>query len=94
MNRLAFDIFRNIPEGLKFYATIRMAEGMAFEGNLYKAYSSLPSTFTENQELIGCDIIAWKVCQRREQEQKTNAWERMDFAINGGWNYPIYFAPF
>lgn len=94
MNQLAFDIFRDIPEGIKFYATLRMAEGLAFEGNLFKAQSSIPPTFTENQELIACNVIVWKVCQKREQEQNSKVWERMDFSISGGWNYPIYFAPF
>jgi energy-coupling factor transporter ATP-binding protein EcfA2 len=94
MNALAMEIFRDIPEGPKFFGTFRMADGLAAEGNFFKALSIIPSTLTEEQDLISSAVILWEACQKREKDIKTNEWSAMDFFISGGWNYPIYFRPF
>lgn len=94
MNALAFEIFRDIPEGPKFFGILRMADGMAAEGNYYRSMTMIPSTLTEEQDLISCGIIVWEACKKREREAGINDWLSMDYTISGDWNYPIYFRPF
>jgi len=94
MNDIAFEILREIPEGPKFEGIFRMSDGLAAEGNYYKAIAMIPSTLTEDEDLITCEIILWEECKKRDKELNENEWKMMDYRISGGWNYPIYFRPF
>ncbi len=94
MNTLAFEIFKDIPEGPKFFGILRMADGMAAEGNYYRSMTMIPSTLTEGQDLLSCDVILWEACKKREREAGITDWKSMDYNISGAWNYPIYFRPF
>lgn len=94
MNSMAYEIFRDIPEGPKFFGILRMADGMAAEGNFYRAFTIIPSTLTEEQDLISCVIILWEACKKNEHETDSKKWIAMDYILNGDWNERIYFRPF
>ncbi|HEY6435812.1 MAG TPA: hypothetical protein VIY47_04420, partial [Ignavibacteriaceae bacterium] len=78
INKIAFEVLRDVPEGPKFFGISRMSNSMAFEGNFYNALSVIPSTLTEEQDLIVCDIIFWVACFNQEKMSGKNEWTSMD----------------
>jgi len=71
-------ILRTIPEGRKFQATGATVKGIAERGDFYAARMFIPSTLTEEQDLICRSIILLQAAREREKANNSPAWKAMD----------------
>lgn len=96
MNRLAFNILRDYPGDFKQYVTYHLVNGIAAEGNYYKAYTAIPETLTETAELECLTFILREACKRQDIAQGSVAWKTLDenLVIEKIWSYIQYFQPF
>ena len=96
MNRMAFKILRDYPVNFKQYVVYHVVDGLAAEGNYYKAYSAIPKTLTDEAELDCLSHILWEVCKKRDHEQGDVTWKKLDeqMWLTKIWAYLQYFQPF
>jgi energy-coupling factor transporter ATP-binding protein EcfA2 len=96
INRIAFDLLRQYPEDVKQFVYYHLINGIAAEGNYYRAYTAIPQTFTESADLESLTFILWEVCKKKELEAGDVRWNSMDknFFIDKAWSYLQYFQPF
>ena len=66
------------PEFRKFQATGGTVRGIAERGDYYAARMSIPSTLTEEQDLICRTIILLQAAREREKINDSPGWEAMD----------------
>jgi hypothetical protein len=71
-------ILRTIPEGRKFLALGGTVRGIAERGDFYAARMSIPSTLTEEQDLICRTIILLQAAREKEKINNSPGWEAMD----------------
>ncbi len=96
INTMAYSILREYPEDFKQYVYYHLINGIAAEGNYYRAYSVIPDTFTESADLESLTFILWEVCKKQELATGDLHWKSMDNAIplEKAWSYLQYFQPF
>jgi len=78
MNAKSLEIMRDFNLNAKVGGLMIMAWGVAREGNYYRAASSIPSTFTEDEDLFCRGLILWEECKKRETNLSANNWKSMD----------------
>lgn len=78
MVELGNGIFTNTPEQRKFLATSSMVKGIAERGDYHDAMTALPSTLTEEQELVCRTIILLNEAKQKEDRENRRGWTAMD----------------
>ncbi len=91
MNALALEILRDIPENQKNGAIQTMAEGIAFEGNFYRAVKLLPPSLTEDDDMFSRALILREYCKKRDQAAGIKTWQATDQLIDWNFDYTYFF---
>lgn len=72
-------LFASMPSGQQGAKSFLRVIGLAYEGNYYKAYKSIPNTLTETEDLFCRMSILTEACRTRESvQQNKDEWKRMD----------------
>ena len=90
MNEKAMEIMRDFSLNERNFGTILMIWGVAKEGNYHRALTSIPTTFTEEQDLICRDIILYEESKKRESQSSVNTWSAMDKFYAKRFEYIFY----
>jgi hypothetical protein len=90
MNSQALDIIRDFSLNAKTGGCMLMTWGVAKEGNYYRAATSIPTTFTEDDDLFTRNLILWEECKRRESKASATAWKAMDKEFIWFFEYIFY----
>jgi hypothetical protein len=85
-------VFKDISEGRKLQATAGLVEGLSEKGEFYSAHSAIPSTLTEEQDLICKTVILYKAALQREQENKIAGWNSFDSYLARFDEYFLFFG--
>jgi energy-coupling factor transporter ATP-binding protein EcfA2 len=93
LNAIAAKMVAGFEEGFKFNVIVSRVEGVAAEGNFYRARQAIPSMLTEQEDLISRVIILWQACVKRESIAEKNKWKKIDQFLEYSRNY-INFQPF
>lgn len=78
LNNAANNILRELPNGPKVRGVISRALGIAYEGNYYRALSSLPSTLTEQEDLLARSFILMEASKTNERKTGDTKWAALD----------------
>jgi energy-coupling factor transporter ATP-binding protein EcfA2 len=90
LNEISNDLLREMVEGAKFSGIISRVYGVAEEGNFYRAYSAMPPTLTEGQELFLQSLILWQAAIAQQTEEEAERWKPMDTFFTHDYNYVFY----
>src|SRR5579871_58388 len=91
LNKRANDALLDISEETKFPGILARVSGVAYEGNYYLAYTSIPNSLTETEDLQCRSMILIEACKAKERQSgKNNQWKSMDDYIDWEWNYTDY----
>ncbi len=90
LNLLSDNYIKEIIEGNKFNGIFTKVYGVAEEGNMYLALSSIPPTLTEIDDLICRSIIMLQASRKKENEESRKRWTNMDDYIDFDFNYVFY----
>ena len=77
VNQKMMEIYREFMEGPKSFALFNMMLGIGDEGSLYRAYTAIPSTLTENQDVMTRFTILLQAARKKEN-LSGNEWSPMD----------------
>ena len=90
INSKALEIVRDFTQNARTFGMFSMIWGVAREGNYYRAMTSIPSTFTESNE-VGCrNLILWEACKKREDMNSAKEWKSMDKNYTFDFEYIFY----
>ncbi len=92
LNNLSDEVLSGIIQDNKFKGVIAQVNGIAEEGNFYRAFRSIPSTLTESEDLLTRSYILWQACKKKETEEESLKWSAMDRFITYDLNY-IWYLP-
>jgi hypothetical protein len=92
LNHGADDLLRDIPQEYKFSGIMAKVEGIAGEGNYYRALTSIPKTLTESQDLICRSIILREDSRTKERRNTDTQWQALDRYLDWKQNF-INFIP-
>ncbi|HLX90435.1 MAG TPA: hypothetical protein VKR32_02055, partial [Puia sp.] len=91
LNNKAREALLDIPESRKFTGILARVIGVAQEGNYYLAYTSIPNSLTESEDLQSRTMILMQACKANEKKKGGDAqWKSMDDFIDWIWNYIDY----
>ena len=90
INKKATDALRDIPEARKFFGILSRVTGVAFEGNYYRAYTSIPNSLTESEDLQCRTMLLLEAAKEKEKARKETLWKAMDDFIGWYWDYTDY----
>jgi energy-coupling factor transporter ATP-binding protein EcfA2 len=90
LNEISNDLLREMVEEMKFSGMISRVYGVAEEGNFYRAYTAMPPTLTEGQELFLQSFILWQAAIAQQTEEEAARWEPMDTFYTHDYNYVFY----
>jgi len=90
LNEISNDVLREIVEDVKFSGIISRVFGVAEEGNFYRAYTAMPPTLTESQELFLQSLIIWQASIEQQTDEEAVRWEPMDTFFTHDFNYVFY----
>jgi hypothetical protein len=93
VNQTAMQIVRDMYANDKQEAIERMINGIAREGNYYRAFTAIRPTFTETGDLACCTNILLEACRKRNIMEANLEWDRMDEYLARDWDYVNYAAP-
>ena len=82
INREADAVLREIPERGKFVGVYLRVSGLAYEGNYYRAFTAIPSSLTESQDLQCRTQILMEACRTKERASGNTQWNLMDYYLN------------
>jgi energy-coupling factor transporter ATP-binding protein EcfA2 len=89
LNDLSADILSGIIEDAKLGGIFNRVDGIAGEGNFYRATTALPSTLTEFGDVIARTYIIWHACLKKESVKEREIWAGFDRIIAND-SYIIY----
>jgi hypothetical protein len=89
---IAAEIYREIPEVRKFAATERLVKGIAGSGDYNGAYVSIPTTLTEEQDLICRSVILLTAARAHENENKLKGWPALDWFVDWSDDHVLFFG--
>jgi energy-coupling factor transporter ATP-binding protein EcfA2 len=92
INQKANSLLKEIPEGDKPNALFEIMNGVADEGNFYRAYSSIPNRLTENEDLICRSFILYHAAKKKETPEEAATWKSLDYFANHDYYY-VYYLP-
>jgi energy-coupling factor transporter ATP-binding protein EcfA2 len=89
LNNQADEILKDITQDFKFDGISARIDGIASEGNYYRALTSIPKTLTETQDLVCRAIILREDSRAKEKISKnTNIqWVKLDRYLDWKTNY-------
>ncbi|MEO5581386.1 MAG: hypothetical protein ABIR66_01735, partial [Saprospiraceae bacterium] len=90
INQKALSILKGIPEEFKPPALINIMDGIADEGNYYRAVSSIPNRLTENEDLLCRIFILNHAARKKETPELAATWAALDYYLNYNFNYVFY----
>jgi hypothetical protein len=90
INEQAAEILRDLPENGKYGGVYLRVNGIAYEGNYYRALTAIPNTLTETQDLQCRSIILIEACKAREKLAGNHSWKPMDDYLDWFLNYTDY----
>jgi len=91
LNKKANEALQGISEEFKFPGILARVAGVAFEGNYYLAYTSIPNSLTETEDLDCRMMILVEACKAKEKHSgKEMQWKAMDDFIDWDRNYINY----
>jgi len=91
LNAKADELLRDIPEGPKIQGIKARVNGIASEGNYFRARMAIPNTLTETQDLICRTMILLEAAREKEAKTGNTSWKPMDEFINRPYTYVYYF---
>jgi hypothetical protein len=86
------EVYREIPEARKFAATERLVKGISDSGDYNGAYVSIPSTLTEEQDLICRSIILLTAARAHENENQIKGWPALDWFVDWSDDHVLFFG--
>jgi energy-coupling factor transporter ATP-binding protein EcfA2 len=86
------EIIRDISEGGKFDAVLARVQGVAYEGNFYRAWYSIPTTLTESQDIECRTQILLEACKKRDLLRNDIRWSAIDRFMDWNWYYINYLS--
>ena len=78
LNSGADDLLRDIPQEYKMNGIAARIEGIASEGNYFRALTAIPKTLTESQDLICRAIILREDSRAKERKNQDMQWNAFD----------------
>ena len=90
LNNLSDKIVAGMTENTKFFSINYWVNGIAEEGNFYKARMAIPATLTETEDLFARAYIIWQACRKKETTEERKKWVDMDDIFEFGFNYINY----
>jgi energy-coupling factor transporter ATP-binding protein EcfA2 len=78
LDDLSADILSEIVEDYKPNGILNRVNGIAVEGNFYRARMAVPSTMTEFSDLLARIYIIWHACIKRESVKEREIWAGLD----------------
>jgi hypothetical protein len=90
LNEISNDLLREMVQDVKFSGIISRVFGVAEEGNFYRAFTAMPSTLTEGQELFLQALILWQAAIAQQTEEEALRWKPMDTFFTHDYNYVFY----
>jgi energy-coupling factor transporter ATP-binding protein EcfA2 len=88
LNKKATTVLLEIPQLNKSLGVLARVTGVASEGNYYLAYTSIPSSLTETEDLECRTVILMEACKKKEKNAgENNQWKAMDHFVDWSWNY-------
>lgn len=90
LNEISNDLLREMIEAMKFSGIISRVYGVAEEGNFYRAYTAMPPTLTEGQDLFLQSMILWQAAIEKQSEEEAVRWKPMDTFFTHDFNYVFY----
>jgi len=92
LNKEAEELLRSLPEFGKIFGVYARVYGQTYEGTYYKAWSMIPSTLTESQDLQCRAQILLEASRARERAAGSQGgWKKMDEYIDWIWIYNDYY---
>ncbi|HLA58673.1 MAG TPA: hypothetical protein VK622_07930, partial [Puia sp.] len=92
LNNNADDLLREIPQEYKMNGIAARIEGIASEGNYFRALTAIPKTLTETQDLICRAIILREDSRAKERKNQDSEWNAFDRYLDWKQNF-INFIP-
>jgi hypothetical protein len=83
LDDLSAHILSEIIGNVKLVGIWSRADGIAGEGNFYRATTTLPSTMTEFGDVIARIYIIWHACLQKESVKEREKWAGFDRIIAG-----------
>ncbi len=90
LNSLSDGIQADILEGNKTNVMVYKETGLAEEGNFYNAWTAIPSTLTETEDLLARTFILWQACIKKETTVDREKWAAMDEVFQFNFYYVNY----
>jgi len=90
LNSLSNQFLADIIEQNKFFGVQCRVYGIAEEGNFYRAFTAIPSTLTETEDLSARSLILWQACRKKESGDGLKKWTAMDDFFTHDFNYIFY----
>ena len=92
MDDLSAHVLSEVIEDFKQNGIFGRVDGIAGEGNFYRATATLPSTLTEFQDVITRIYIIWHACLQKESVKEREIWAGFDriLAVQSGDTYINY----
>ncbi|MES1215765.1 MAG: hypothetical protein ABUT20_09615 [Bacteroidota bacterium] len=90
LNKEADEILRDMPEEVKYLILLARINGIAAEGNYYRALTAIPATLTESQDLECRTMILLEACKAKERIAGNKHWAKMDGYLYWVQNYINY----
>ncbi|HTQ64370.1 MAG TPA: ATP-binding protein [Puia sp.] len=91
LNNMAQLQLLDLSEDAKFTGILARVGGVASEGNYYLAYTSIPRSLTETEDLQCRTTILMEACKAKEKKTGGDMqWKTMDDFADWDWNYINY----
>jgi hypothetical protein len=86
------EVYREIPELRKFFATERMIQGIAARGDFHAAHAAIPSTLTDEQDLECRNVILLSAARANEKENNLEGWPAFDSFMRINEDFVLFFG--
>ncbi len=92
LNDRADEILKDIPEENRFSGILAKVDGIAVEGNYFRAMSSIPKSLTESQDLQCRSAIILENCRAKESVTEKIKWQPFDDYMNRNFYFTNFSA--
>ena len=78
LNSLSESILQELMNDYRTDNIVDRVDGIASEGNFYRARQAIPSTLIEVEDIVTRTIITWHACMKKETEKEKEKWANLD----------------